>query len=71
MSAIEGRLADAAATGETLELILVLRGKVRPAPGKSRWRIRVEGRRVVTFGAEAVVATRTSQVPGGARPLQR
>ena len=73
VSAIEGRLADAAATGETVELILVLRGKVRPAHGKNRWRIRAEGRHVVTFRAESVVATRSPAASNGdvERPPRR
>jgi hypothetical protein len=51
----DARLADAAARGEQLELVLVLRGSVRPA-GRSRWRMRVAGGRVLTFAAEWVVA---------------
>jgi hypothetical protein len=54
--AINARLADAAANGETLEVILVLRGKVRVARGSNRWRIRETGGRVLTFRAAAVVA---------------
>lgn len=53
---INARLADAAARGETLEVILVLRGKVRVARGSDRWRIREVGGRVLTFRATAVVA---------------
>ena len=53
---INARLADAAARGETLEVILVLRGKVRVARGSDRWRIREAGGRVLTFRATAVVA---------------
>lgn len=57
-SQIIARLIEAAEIGEPLELILVLRGKVRPASGRDsrRWRLRVDGRRVVTFEADAVVA---------------
>jgi hypothetical protein len=54
--AINARLADAAASGEMLEVILVLRGKVRVARGSNRWRIRETGGRVLTFRAGAVVA---------------
>jgi hypothetical protein len=54
--AINTRLAEAAARGETLEVILVLRGKVRVARGSDRWRIREAGGRVLTFRATAVVA---------------
>ena len=53
---INARLAEAAARGETLEVILVLRGKVRVARGSDRWRIREAGGRVLTFRATAVVA---------------
>lgn len=53
---INTRLAEAAARGETLEVILVLRGKVRVARGSDRWRIREAGGRVLTFRANAVVA---------------
>jgi hypothetical protein len=55
-SAINARLAQAAASGETLEVILVLRGSLRPGRGSGRWRIRAEGGGVLTFRAEAVVA---------------
>jgi len=53
---VNARLTAAAESGETLELILVVRGKVRPARGSGRWRIRVEGPHVLTFGADAVLA---------------
>jgi hypothetical protein len=53
---INVRLADASSRGETLEVILVLRGKVRPARGSDRWRIREAGGRVLTFRATSVVA---------------
>jgi hypothetical protein len=56
LAAIEGRLTDAAAAGETLEVILVLRGRVRPAPGAGRWRLKLQNGRVLTFAADAVVA---------------
>jgi TolB-like protein len=52
----DARLVEAAATGEKLEVVLVLRGSVRRAAGSSRWRIRVAGGRVVTFAAEWLVA---------------
>ncbi len=56
-SAIEARLREAAETGEVLEVIVVLRGRVRPASGNhgGRWRIRVDGQRL-SFPAKAVVA---------------
>ena len=56
---INARLAEAAARGEMLEVILVLRGKVRVARGSDRWRIREAGGRVLTFRATTVVAATT------------
>jgi hypothetical protein len=55
-AAIHGRLTEATAAGETLEVILVLRGRVRPAPGAGRWRLKLHDGRVLTFAADAVVA---------------
>jgi hypothetical protein len=57
-SVINARLREAAEKGEPLELIVVLRGKVRPAWGKDRgrWHVRVPGQPVFTFPAESVVA---------------
>jgi TolB-like protein len=70
-SSIDARLLDAAETGETLEVILVLRGTVRRASGKDRvrWRMRLNGRHMVTFPADAVVAATPVVVPrrGGRR----
>ncbi len=54
--ALDIRLAEAVELGQTLEVILVLRGKVRRVAGGRRWRIRVEGGRVVTFAGDWVVA---------------
>ena len=50
------RLVEAAARGEPLEVILVLRGKVRPSSGSRGWRIRLEGGGVLSFDADWVVA---------------
>ena len=63
---IEGRLAQAAESGETLEVILVLRGKVRRAAGAHRWRVRLTEGGVLTFSAETVVAA-----TGVPRPARR
>ena len=63
---INARLAEAAARGETLEVILVLRGKVRVARGSNRWRIREAGGRVLTFRATTVVAA--TSVESAPRP---
>ena len=56
VTGVNSRLADAAERNEHLELILVLRGKVRRAAGGGRWRIRLESGRVLTFRADAIVA---------------
>ncbi len=52
----EARLADAAASGGRLEVILVLHGKVRRVAGTGGWRIRLDNGRVLTFRADSVVA---------------
>lgn len=53
---VDARLGEAAMSGERLEVILVLRGKVRRAAGTGGWRIRLDNGRVLTFRADAVVA---------------
>ena len=64
---LDTRLAEAVERGQTLEVILVLRGKVRPVDGGRRWRIRVEGGRVVTFAGDWVVAATPVTPPGACR----
>jgi hypothetical protein len=49
------RLGDAAARGQSVEVIVVVRGRIRAA-GAGRWRMRLEGGRVVTIAEEWVVA---------------
>jgi hypothetical protein len=63
---IETRLREAAELGTELEVIVVLRGRVRPSGGKDprRWRIRANGQRL-TFPVNAVVAV--TPVPKAAR----
>ena len=56
MHELEGRLADAAETGSTLEVIVVLRGHVRRGSRPGRWRMRLTGGGLATFTADAVVA---------------
>jgi hypothetical protein len=56
LATIDARLIAASETGETLEVVLAVRGSIRPAGGPSRWRMRVAGGRVITFVAEWVVA---------------
>jgi len=55
------RLARAAA----FEVILVLRGRLRPSSRPGRWRIRLSGGGGVTFAADAVVAA--TPLPRSAR----
>jgi hypothetical protein len=54
------RLVEVAADGEPVEVILVVRGTLRPVEGSAgkRWRMRLDGDHVLTFRAEWVVATR-------------
>jgi hypothetical protein len=58
ISAVNARLGAAAETGQTIEVILVVRGKVRPVRGvdRRRWRMRVDRDHVLTFRADSVVA---------------
>ena len=55
------RLSEISEGGEAVEVILVVRGHVRPIQGSSgrRWRVRLDGDHVLTFRAEWVVAART------------
>jgi len=53
---IEARLAEAADSGRTLEVILVFRGRVRRASRSGRWRMRLTAGGVATFSADAAVA---------------
>jgi hypothetical protein len=55
-AAMNLRLSEAAARGEAVELILVARGTLRAGTGAGRWRLRVDGRRVLSFDASAVLA---------------
>ncbi len=68
-STVDARLALAAENGEQVEVILVVRGKVRLARGAGgrRWRMRVEGQRVLTFPADCVVAATPVSTPGRER----
>ena len=58
VSGVNARLVDAAEQGRTIELILVVRGKVRPVRGSDgrRWRMRIDREHVLTFRADTVVA---------------
>lgn len=63
-SAARARLEQVAGDGGTVEVILVVRGSVRQVSGSGgrRWRMRLDGERVLTFSAEWVAAARS--VPG-------
>jgi hypothetical protein len=52
------RLEDAAATGSTFELVVVLRGTVHRLPGHSEalWRVRLPGGHYRVVSAESIVA---------------
>lgn len=54
------RLSEVAAEGGPVEVILVVRGTLRPVEGSSgqRWRMRLDSDHVLTFRAEWVIATR-------------
>jgi hypothetical protein len=67
VSVVNARLAEAAETGETVEVILVVRGKLRAVRGadRRRWRLRVDRDHVLTFRAESVVAATPVKRNGG------
>ncbi len=70
ISAVNARLVEAAEAGQTIEVILVVRGKVRPVrgPDRRRWRMRVDSDHVLTFRADSVVAaTPVGRVTGPGR----
>jgi hypothetical protein len=55
---VTAQLTEAARRRQPLELIVVFRGRVRPAGSRTpgRWHVQVGGQRVFTFPAAAVVA---------------
>ena len=67
---IDARLAEAAMSGETIELILVLRGKVKAPARAGRWRIRTRGQRLLSFSAESVIAATPVAKPDTVGPRQ-
>ena len=73
VSEVNARLVEAAEAGHTVEVILVVRGKVRPVrgPDRRRWRMRVDGDHVLTFRADAVVAATPLPRPVGPGPGRR
>jgi hypothetical protein len=58
LDGINARLSEAAHTGEPLSLIITVRGRVSPVPGKhrGRWRVRTGRGYVLSFRSEFVVA---------------
>lgn len=62
---VNARLTEAAARGEAVELILVVKGRVRAAGG-NRWRVRAGGT-TLTFPARLVVAATPATDRGGRR----
>jgi hypothetical protein len=55
---VNARLSEATAAGAAVELILVVKGCIRPVAGRhrGRWRVRTRDGHVVTFRPEFVVA---------------
>ncbi len=68
VATVNARLAEAASSGDTYEVILVARGKVRAMRTGGRWRIRLDGGGVLTFSAASVVAA--TPVPRAPRPAR-
>ena len=56
VATVNARLIEAAERRETVELILVVRGTVRPTRSNGRWRLQIEGRHVISFRADSVIA---------------
>jgi hypothetical protein len=73
ISEVNARLVEAAEAGQTIEIILVVRGKVRPVrgPDMRRWRMRVDSDHVLTFRADSVVAATPVPRGNGQRPGRR
>jgi hypothetical protein len=56
VSLAQSRLLEAAETGQSVELILVLRGRVRSLGAGERWAVHRDGRRATTFATESVLS---------------
>lgn len=69
VTTIAGRLAAAAEAATQIELILVVRGKVRPVRSSHgrRWHVRVRDGRRLTFSADWVVAATVAVPPAAVR----
>ena len=74
LDGINVRLNEAARTGAPVEVILSVRGRVEPVPGKhgERWRLRTGRGYVVSFRPEFVVAFNgTTHAHEGMTPPRR
>lgn len=71
IATVNARLVEAAQAGETIEVILVVRGRVRQVRGadRTRWRMRIDRDHILTFRADAVVAA--TPIPRTSRPTRR
>ncbi len=58
LDGVNARLSEAAQSGQPLDVILAVRGRISPVPGKHRgkWRMRTSQGHVLTFRPEFVVA---------------
>jgi hypothetical protein len=68
LDGINARLSEAAQSGQPLDVIFAVRGRISPVPGKhlTKWRMRTSQGHVVTFRAEFVVAFNgTKPTPSG------
>jgi hypothetical protein len=68
VASIATRLNAAAETAERIELILVIRGRVRPVPStdRRRWQVRLPNGRQLTIWADWVVAVTSVSPPRSA-----
>jgi hypothetical protein len=66
VASIAARLSAAAEAAERVELILVVRGRVRPIPStdRRRWQVRLPNGRRLTIWADWVVAATSIALPG-------
>ena len=67
VSLAQSRLLEAAETGQPVELILVLRGRVRSLGVGERWAVHRDGRRATTFGTESVLSVTEMGGQGASR----
>jgi hypothetical protein len=62
---VNARLSEAAEAGAAVDLLLVVKGRIRPVPGRhrGRWRVRTGWGHVMTFRPEFVVAFKEAGDP--------